>query len=94
MDTNSLYLALAKKSMFVYEVRKGKSWKCYAAETIKIRSLQRLETISLSGPVVLNTENMTKQIMDCSRKKFDARKGCACVAKHTAVTFLQVTSLN
>ena len=47
MDADSLYLALAGKNcMNLYEVRKSKSGKCYAAKTVRIRSLQTLAATS------------------------------------------------
>ena len=74
--------------MIAYEVRKGKSGNCYAANTVVIRSLQTLEAISFRGSVVLNAVNLIKGTMDFSRKIFDALKGCVLVARHTAVTIL------
>ena len=57
MDTDLLYLALAEKNncMIVYEKRKGKNGKCYAAKTTTIRSLQTLAAI-FSPEVMCSTQ--------------------------------------
>ena len=69
-------------------MRKSKSGKCYVARIVMIHSLQTLAAIFVFGRVVLNTENMIKDSLDCSRKNFDALKSCVCVARHTALTIL------
>ena len=76
------------------EVTKGKSGNCYSAYTVMIRSLQTLSAISFPGCVVLNTKNMIKECLECSRNNFDALKCCVCVAKNTAVTTHGAKSLN
>ena len=74
--------------MIVYEVRRDKSGKCYSAKTVSIRSLQTLAAVSFLRRVVINTEKMIKESLDCLRNNFGALKCCLCVAKHTAVTTL------
>ena len=72
--------------MIVYEVRKGKSGNCYVAWSVMICSLGMLALTSFLGRVELNTENVLKESLDCSRKNFDALKCCVCVANFTADT--------
>ena len=74
--------------MNVYEVRKSKSGSCYAAKTVMIRSLQTLAANSFPGLALLNTKDMIKESLDCSRKILDALKCCVCVTRLTAVTSL------
>ena len=69
LETDSLYLALAEENCEnVYEIRKSKSGSCYAANTVKSRSLQMPSALYSLGRVVLNTQrNMIKGSLDCSR---------------------------
>ena len=77
--------------MIVYEMRKSKSGNfkyCNDSFTEDAGSNFFPETCSAKH------NDMTEKNLDCSTKNFDALKCCVCVARHTAVTTLRVTSLN
>ena len=94
MDTDSLYLAIAERHLHdCIRGEKIKSGNCCVARTVMIRSLQTLAAFLFFECFVLNTENMTKQSLDCSRLIINALKCCVYVAKHTAVTIRRATAL-
>ena len=95
MDTDSLYLAMSKRTWKVlFSQRKETNGKQYFREIVQIAPLRMQRATSSQEHVVVRTRSMIRESRDCLKKNSAVPKCCACVAKLIYATIERVTSTN
>ena len=77
-------------------MKKGNSGNCYVVRTVTIRSLQTLAAFFPQTCCAKHKQhdNMLRENLDCSKKKFNALKPCFCVAIPKTVRILSAACSN